>query len=124
MTREEMLTLLGLGLSALKVAIIKWEQIVEALNNHVDLDDIEIGSENCALCEADDRLKDKKQIRDYCKHCIIFIKTNNSHCDNSEYRDFESYFFLDRKFGLTDKDYDILKDLAIKELEFLKSLKE
>lgn len=85
-------------LSALKESVKKWERIRDGKET-------DLGSTNCALCQA--------FIIDDCDGCPVI-----SGCNNTEYKEWESYF------GLGSKEVFDSTSLALAtaELDYLRSL--
>lgn len=100
LNRKEMLARLEKGEDALELSIEKWQDIVDGKGE-------DLLSQNCALCEIDGMQTDKNPDLDECRSCIIFKKTGKSNCLGTPYYDIKDE-----------------KERALKELEFLKSLRK
>jgi len=97
-------------LRALKKSIKKWEKIVAGKGK-------DKGGENCALC--------KLFAEDECVDCPVYIKTGECGCGDTpyiEWRSHQSYHFYTTEEEAFVVKCPTCKELAQKELEFLKSL--
>ena len=96
---------------ALKKTIKKWESISDGIG-------IDEGHDNCALCE----------LLVHCAYCPVRLETHASNCINSPYADWSYHqSTVHRRNGMKhDTPRFCLcsrcRQLAIEELEFLKSL--
>jgi len=96
-------------LKALKESIKKWEKIVSGEGE-------DRGGENCALCEM--------FAEDECIDCPVYIKTGEHSCGGTpyiEWRNHQSYHLYTTEEGFVVR-CSKCKELAQRELEFLKSL--
>jgi len=99
----------GKTLKALKGSIKKWEKIVKGTG-------VDEGDKNCPLCKLFFLKK--------CLGCLIFEKTGRFGCIKTPYNDWVNHHILKHENKLKKmKVYcDTCKELAQKELDFLKSL--
>jgi len=112
MTRKEMIKRLLKGEDPLDLSIEKWADLVEHLNKITNLKEyderLEKGQYNCALCEL--YLKNK------CVKCPVKIATGFTECRKTPYHRFWCAWEI--------KDLEGMREAAMAELEFLKSLKK
>lgn len=94
MDRVEMLKRLGKGEDPLELSIEKWQDIADGKGEN-------LGAYNCALCEV--------YLYKGCRGCFVYEKTKLESCVGTPYYDVSPF--------LTKKE-------ALKELEFLKSLRK
>jgi len=97
-------------LEALKKSIEKWEKIVMEKGK-------DLGFLNCALC--------KLFVEDECVDCPVYIKTGRRSCRGTPYENW-AHHQANNHFDEFSEAYTVecpkCKELAQKELEFLKSL--
>ena len=104
----------------LEESIEKWEKIV----NHEGRDD---GSENCSLCNE---YNNEETDQDYvCEGCPVSIKVDETGCLKTPWEEwFDHQRSVHNYEHIPDEGFkvecNICKELANKELEFLKSLRE
>lgn len=112
MTREEMIKRLLKGEDPLDLSIEKWADLVEHLNKITNLKEynerLERGEYNCALCEL--------YLDNTCAKCPVKIATGFAECRKTPYRHFWCAWI--------SEDLEEMREAAIAELEFLKSLKK
>lgn len=108
---------------ALEGSIKKWQKIYDFLKNRkritkglVDtLDILEQGYENCPLCQK----------YRYCIGCPISTKTNDGGCGSTPYMKFSELHTSTSFYSNWDNEHlNLLKQYALDELNFLKSLRE
>ena len=93
---------------ALENSIKKWEDIVEE-------EGVDEGSSNCALCKRFAA----------CQNCPVMKRTNRLGCHDTPYTEWHNHQSVTHTFAYSRKILcPACKELAIKELEFLKSLRE
>ena len=102
MKHKEMCERLLDGEDALELSIEKWEDIVEGKGE-------DLGATNCALCQ--------KYIKKECVDCPVYKVTRKTACERTPYREYE----IAQSLG---KPARLLKKLAQKEVDFLKSLRK
>ena len=101
-------------LKALKESIEKWRCIYEE-------DGFDDGCDNCPLCQLADLTDEDSTI---CETCIIYKKTKTKECKNTPFEKWDKYWDScdvdvgTGRFVETKKE----KQMALKELNFLKSL--
>jgi len=96
-------------LEALKKSIEKWEKIVAEEGE-------DRGGENCALCEL--------FAEDECVGCPVYAKTGKTDCKGTPYKDWHEHqrdHFYELEEPLVVR-CPKCKEIAQKEVEFLKSL--
>ena len=112
MTREEMLKRLEAGEDPLDLSIEKWADLIEHLNKITNLKEyderLEKGQYNCALCEL--------YLDNTCAKCPVKTATGSAECRKTPYRHFWCAWI--------SENLEAMREAAIAELEFLKSLKK
>ena len=103
MNRRDMLRRLKKGESPLEISILKWEQIASGHGRN-------LGTDNCALCETYIGLH---FVKGHCKGCPVEQKTGRKECAGTPYSDFDNEITPEAR-----------RRCALKELEFLKSLRD
>ena len=107
-----MIDRLEAGESAIDLSIEKWQDIVDALEKAVDIDQydwtLELGASNCALCHqyTDD---------DDCCACPIY-ETTGKECEDTPYREWSD--------AEGERDLIAMREAAKEELAFLRMVKE
>ena len=109
---------------ALEKSIKHWEENAKALNQS----DVKIGCHNCALCNIFHTSGDKFSGTGCCWNCPVSKKTGDRFCQGTPYVSALKYYNLWRssKFNSLSKSHygKMFRDFAMKEVEFLKSLRK
>lgn len=108
MTPEECRYLLECGGNPLELSIAKWADIVNGSG-------IDMGSDNCALC---------LNAEITCEKCKVMVFTGKSECCSTPYGEWYSHVMAHRDRSYFHTGCDRCREIAIKELRFLESLRD